>query len=201
MVKYGLISIPAAVGIGVLSKPVMWVLYPQKESIDLASSLLSLLAVSVVFYAMSTLSNAVLQSVGKLNSPVINSAIALVLQTGILIAMLQFLPEAFGPYYYIAAMVCYSLIVCILNAVSIRRSVSYKQEVGKTFVKPLLASAIMGIVAFGVYQGLYLLTKINIVALGIAVCMAVPLYFVLVIRMGAVCETELRSMPKGKPPQ
>ena len=192
-----LISIPAAVGISVLSKPVMWVLYPQKESIDLASSLLSLLAVSVVFYAMSTLSNAVLQSVGKLNSPVINSAIALVLQTGILIAMLQFLPEAFGPYYYIAAMVCYSLIVCILNAVSIRRSVSYKQEVGKTFVKPLLASAIMGIVAFGVYQGLYLLMKINIVALGIAVCVAIPLYFVLVIRMGAVCETELRSMPKG----
>lgn len=192
-----LISIPAAVGIGVLSKPVMWVLYPQKESIDLASSLLSLLAVSVVFYAMSTLSNAVLQSVGKLNSPVINSAIALVLQTGILIAMLQFLPEAFGPYYYIAAMVCYSLVVCILNAVSIRRSVAYKQEVGKTFVRPFFASAIMGIVAFGVYQGLYLLTKINIIALAVAVCVVVPLYFMLVIRMGAVTEEELRSMPKG----
>ncbi len=193
-----LISIPAAVGIGVLAKPVMWVLYPQKESIDLASALLSFLAVSVVFYAMSTLSNAVLQSVGKLNSPVINAAISLLVQTGVLIAMLQFMDEVYAPYYYIIAMVCYSVLVCILNAVSIRRSVNYKQEIGKTFVRPFLAAAIMGAVAFLVYQGLYLLTKINILALAVSVVIAVMIYFVLVIKLGAVTEEELIAMPKGR---
>ena len=193
-----LISIPAAVGIGVLAKPVMWVLYPQKESIDLASALLSLLAVSVVFYAMSTLSNAVLQSVGKLNSPVINAAISLVVQTGVLIAMLRYMDEAYAPYYYIIAMVCYSMLVCILNAVSIRRSVKYKQEIGRTFVRPFLAAAVMGVVAFLVYQGCYLLTKINILALAIAVVIAVMIYFVLVIKLGAVTEEELIAMPKGR---
>lgn len=192
-----LISIPAAVGIGVLAKPVMWVLYPQKESIDLASKLLMLLSVSVIFYAMSTLSNAVLQSVGKLNSPVINAAIALVLQTGALIAMLLFLPEEYGPFYYIAAMVCYSLFVCILNAISIRRSVEYKQEFDKTFARPFLAAAVMGAAAFGVYFGLYLLTKINVIALAVAVGIAIVVYFVFVIRLGAVSEEELKSMPKG----
>ena len=193
-----LISIPAAVGIGVLAKPVMWVLYPQKESIDLASALLSLLAVSVVFYAMSTLSNAVLQSVGKLNSPVINAAISLVVQTGVLIAMLRYMDEAYAPYYYIIAMVCYSMLVCVLNAVSIRRSVKYKQEIGRTFVRPFLAAAVMGVVAFLVYQGCYLLTKINILALAIAVVIAVMIYFVLVIKLGAVTEEELIAMPKGR---
>lgn len=192
-----LISIPAAVGIGVLAKPVMWVLYPQRESIDLASSLLMLLSVSVIFYAMSTLSNAVLQSVGKLNSPVINAALALVIQTGILIMMLLLLPEKYGPYYYIGAMVCYSFFVCVFNAISIRRSVKYKQEIGKTFVIPVFSSVIMGIVAFGVYQGFYFLIKINVIALGLAVGIAVFVYFVLVIRMGAVTEDELKSMPKG----
>lgn len=193
-----LISIPAAVGIGVLAKPVMWVLYPQKESIDLASALLSLLAVSVVFYAMSTLSNAVLQSVGKLNSPVINAAISLVVQTGVLIAMLRYMDEVYAPYYYIIAMVCYSMLVCVLNAVSIRRSVKYKQEIGRTFVRPFLAAAVMGVVAFLVYQGCYLLTKINILALAIAVVIAVMIYFVLVIKLGAVTEEELIAMPKGR---
>lgn len=192
-----LISIPAAVGIGVLAKPVMWVLYPQKESIDLASSLLMLLSVSVIFYAMSTLSNAVLQSVGKLNSPVINAALALVIQTGILIMMLLLLPEKYGPYYYIGAMVCYSFFVCVFNAISIRRSVKYKQEIGKTFAIPVFSSVIMGIVAFGVYQGFYFLIKINVIALGLSVGIAVFVYFVLVIRMGAVTEDELKSMPKG----
>lgn len=192
-----LISIPAAVGIGVLAKPVMWLLYPQKESIDLASALLSLLAVSVIFYAMSTLSNAVLQSVGKLNSPVINSGIALILQTGLLLVMLRFLPKEYGPFYYILAMVCYSLMVCILNAFSIRRSVKYRQEIEKTFVRPILAATVMGVMAFGVYMGIYLLMKVSVVALAVAVCVAAFVYFVLVIRMGAVTEEELRSMPKG----
>lgn len=192
-----LISIPAAVGIGVLAKPIMWILYPQKESIDLASALLSLLAVSVIFYAMSTLSNAVLQSIGKLNSPVINAAIALVIQTIALVLMLLFLDEAYGPFYYIAAMICYSLLICILNAISIRRNLQYKQEFDRTFLRPLLSAIVMGAVAFGIYYGLYALVSINILALAVAVVVAVFVYFVLVIRMGAVTEDELRSMPKG----
>ncbi len=192
-----LISIPAAVGIGVLAKPIMWVLYPQKESIDLASSLLSLLAVSVIFYAMSTLSNAVLQSIGKLNSPVINAAVALVIQTAILVLMLRFMSDAYGPFYYIAAMVCYSLFICLLNAIAIRKNLKYKQEMLNTFLKPLLAAVIMGVIAFGIYHGLYMLISINVLALTVAVAAAVFVYFVLVIKMGAVSEEELRSMPKG----
>ena len=47
------------------------------------------------------------------------------------------------------------------------------------------------------YYGLYALTSINILALTIAVVMAVLVYFILVIKMGAVSEEELRSMPKG----
>lgn len=192
-----LISIPAAVGIGVLAKPIMWVLYPQKESINLASALLSLLAISVVFYAMSTLSNAVLQSIGKLNSPVINAAIALVLQTGVLIAMLSILNEKYAPFYYIIAMVSYSLLICIFNAISIRKNLNYKQEIDKTFLRPFLSAAVMGVVAFVVYQGLHALLSVNIVALAVALVAAVMIYFVMVIRMGAVTEDELRSMPKG----
>ena len=192
-----LISIPAAVGIGVLAKPIMWVLYPQKESIDLASALLSVLAVSVIFYAISTLSNAVLQAIGRLNAPVINAAIALVIQTVVLVVMLLFMDETYAPYYYILAMVCYSFLMCVFNAISLKKHLKYSQEMGRTFVKPILAAMVMGIAAFLIYQVLYALTSVNIVALAVAVVIAVLLYFVLVIRLGAVTAEELRSMPKG----
>lgn len=86
-----LISIPAAVGLCVLAKPVTQVLFPQKESLDMAAGLLCALAVSVIFYALSTLSNAVLQGIGKVNVPVINSAIALVVQTGAAVVLLLLL--------------------------------------------------------------------------------------------------------------
>lgn len=192
-----LISIPAAVGIGVLAKPVMLVLYPQKASLDLSSALLSVLAVSVVFYAVSTLSNAVLQSIGRLNSPVVNAAAALALQTAALGGMIYGLDGEYGPYYYVAAIVLYSFLMCLLNGFSMKRHLGYRQEADKTFLRPLLASAVMGAAAFGVYQGLYLLLGSNILSLAAAVAVGAFIYFILIIRLGAVTEEEMRGMPKG----
>ncbi len=192
-----LISIPAAVGLAVLAKPVMLVLYPQKESIDLSSSLLAALSVSVIFYAMSTLSNAVLQSIGRLNSPVINAAVALVIQTGALAGMLYGLDEKYGSYYYVLAIIIYSFLMCLLNSISIRKHLGYRQEADRTFFRPALAAGIMGAAAYGVYQGLYLLFHINIIALAFAVAVAVLVYFALIVMMGAVTRDELLSMPKG----
>lgn len=192
-----LISIPAAVGIGVLAKPIMLVLYPQKESLELSSMLLSVLAVSVVFYAVSTLSNAVLQSIGKLNSPVFNAATALVLQTAALAGMLYFMDAKFGPYYYVTAIILYSFLMCLLNGIAVKRYLGYHQEAIKTFLLPSLAAAIMGVISFFLYQGVYMLLQMNIPALAVSVLAGMTVYFVLIIRLDAVTEEELRSMPKG----
>lgn len=192
-----LISIPAAVGIGVLAKPVMLVLYPQKASIDLSSALLAVLAVSVIFYAISTLSNAVLQSIGRLNSPVINAAFALLLQTAALVGMIYGLDAEYGPYYYAAAIVIYAFLMCLFNGFSIKKHLGYRQEADKTFLRPVIASAVMGAVAFGVYQGLYYLLHTNIVSLAAAVAVGAAIYFILVIRLEAVTEEEMKAMPKG----
>lgn len=192
-----LISIPAAVGIGVLSKPVMLVLYPQKESLNLSAMLLSVLAVSVVFYAISTLSNAVLQSIGKLNSPVINAAFALVLQTAALAGMLYFWDEKFGPYYYVTAIILYSFLMCVLNGIAVKKHLSYQQETVKTFLLPLAAAIVMGGISFLTYQGLYMLLHMNIPALAVAVLVGAAVYFILIIRFDAVTEEEMQSMPKG----
>lgn len=192
-----LISIPAAVGMGVLAKPVMLVLYPQKASIDLSSSLLMVLSVSVIFYAVSTLSNAVLQSIGRLNSPVINAAIALVLQTGGLAAMIFFLDESYGPYYYAVTIILYAFLMCVLNGAALRKHLRYKQEVGRTFVRPVLASAVMGAAAFFIYRGMYLLLHSNLVALTVAVVLAAAVYFIMILLLGAVTEDEMKMLPKG----
>ena len=60
-----LISIPSAVGLCVLAYPVMQVLFPQRDTIDLAVGLLRIGCVSVVFYCLSTVTNGVLQGIGK----------------------------------------------------------------------------------------------------------------------------------------
>ena len=123
---------------------------------------------------------------------------ALAIQSGALAAMLLFLDESYAPYYYIIAMACYSLLISIFNSISIRKNLKYRQEMGNTFLKPFLSAAVMGVVAFGVYHGLYALLPVNILALFVSVVVAVIVYFVLVIRMGAMTEDELSGMPKGK---
>lgn len=198
-----LISIPAAVGIGVLARPVMMVLFPQLDSLELASRLLMGLAATVVFYGLSTLTNAVLQGIGKVNTPVVNAVAAIIIQTAVLVSVLYY--TDFGIYGVMAATVLYSLIMCILNNIFMRKYLGYKQEIDKTFVRPLFSAVMMGAAAWGVYEGMaYVLALfmesvyfMNLIAFSVAACVGVLIYFVLVIKLKAVKEADLKGLPKG----
>ena len=189
------LSIPSAVGLTVLAKPVTLLLYPQKASVDTVSYLLAALRISLIFYALSTISNAVLQGIGKVNLPVVNAAVALVIQTVVLVPLL--LTTDLGLYTLVIATVLYSFLMCILNGISVKKELKYKQEIIKTFLLPGWAAILMGAAAFGVYHGLYLLIHMNVVCLAAAILVAVPIYFVLTIKMGAVGRKDLLALPKG----
>ncbi len=191
-----LIAIPAAVGIGVLAKPVVSFLFPGQTSLDLAADLLRALSVTVVFYSLSTLTNAVLQAIGKVNIPVINAFIALVVQTAVLVPCLWF--TDLNLYCLAIAAIVYSLLMCILNGASVKKYLNYRQNILKVFVLPAVASAIMGAAAYGVYAGLYALIKSNAVALICAVIVAVAVYGVLILKMGVLNRNDIVAMPKGK---
>ncbi len=199
-----LISIPAAVGIGVLARPVMMVLFPQMESLELASRLLMGLSATVVLYGLSTLTNAVLQGIGKVNTPVINAVIAIAVQTAVLVSILYY--TDWGVYGVMAATVLYSLFMCILNNIFMRKYLGYKQEIDKTFVRPVFSAVLMGAAAYGIYEGMsYVLALfmesayfMNLVAFGTAALIGAMLYFVLVIKLKAVKESDLKGLPKGR---
>ncbi|MED9904243.1 MAG: polysaccharide biosynthesis protein [Lachnospiraceae bacterium] len=198
-----LIAIPAAVGIGVLARPITWLLFAQKESVDTASKLLMALSASVIFYSLSTLTNTVLQGIGKVKVPVHNAAISLVVQTVTVSGLLYF--TDMDLYSLVIAMLVYSGMMCILNQLSIRRYMGYRQEIFRTFVTPLVAAAFMGAAAFGTYQGIaYLLHAgqypshmSNMLALFPAVLVGAIVYFVLEIVLKGISEAELRALPKG----
>ena len=192
-----LISIPCAVGIGVLAKPVMMVIFPQPDSLEIASILLAGMSVSIVFYGLSTLTQGILQSIGRMKSPIINASAAVVLHGAVMVAMMLFLDERYSLYYYVFATVLYALILCVLNQISVHRHLVYRQEFFRAFFLPVAASVIMGAAAYGIYQGVYYISRINILSLSLAALLGALLYFVLVIRWRAVSEEELRGMPKG----
>lgn len=191
-----LIAIPATVGIAVLPKPIMQFIFPQKESLDIASGLLAALAVTVVLYGLSTLTNAVLQGIGKVNTPVIHAVIALVIQVAGLIALLLY--TDLGLYALAAANVIYSLVVCVLNQLSVRKHLEYRMDAVKFFLKPAFSALIMGAVVFGIYHGLMFVLPVSRLVLIVAIAAGVCVYGAILLLIGGVTEDELWDFPKGE---
>ena len=189
-----LISIPSSVGLFVLAHPIVKLLFPQKASLDTAVAVLRVLAISVVFYGLSTLTNAVLQGIGKVNLPVWHALAALIVQVVVLVVLLVF--TDMNLYALAIANICYSLLMCILNSRAVNKYLEYKENAMQTFVRPFFAAACMGVVAYGVYF-VFALMMDERIALIPALLVAVIVYFIFVIKFRAVTEEELRAIPKG----
>ncbi len=190
-----LIAIPAAVGIGVLAKPVVSFLFPGQTNLDLAAALLCTLSLTVIFYSLSTLTNAVLQGIGKVNQPVINAAVALLVQTAVLVICLFF--TNMNLYALVIATNVYSLLMCILNGISVRKFLGYRERVMKTFVLPGVAAVLMGVVVYLVYYGLYKVLAMNVVVLPVSVIVGAVVYGVCIMKFGVLNRADLLAMPKG----
>lgn len=187
-----ILAIPCAVGLAVLGKPIIAMLF--KGEVEIPAMLLKIGSVAVIFYSMSTLSNGVLQGIDKLNVPVRNAAIALVLHLVILYVALDKMD--LGLYGVVIACVSFAFIMCVLNWLSIKRYLHYKQEIVRTFIIPLIASGVMGGVCYGanyfISKSLGLMLSV-VISIGIGVVV----YFVLLIKLGGVREKEIRSFPGG----
>lgn len=191
-----LIAIPSMVGIFVLAEPVVSFLFPGQSNIPLAGALLRALSVTVVFYSLSTLTNAVLQGIGKVTTPVYHAAIALVVQTLVLIPCLIF--TELNLYCIAIATIVYSFLMCVLNQRAVRKYLDYKQDMKKIFALPFLASVIMGIVAYFVYKLLFAVLKSNVVSLLVSVAIAAFVYGILILKLGVLNKDDILAMPKGK---
>lgn len=191
-----IISIPSAAGLFALAKPVMYFLFPRSdEVVTLAGRLLMALSFSVILYALSTLSNSILQGLGRVNVPVLNAGVALIVQTGVSLFLL--LNTEMDLYGLAIANILYSGIMCVLNQIALRKTIDYRQEWKTTFLLPGAAAIIMGGAARGVYELMYLLTESMRISLIPAVLVGIIAYFVALLLLKAMSEEELRELPKG----
>lgn len=194
-----IVMIPCAVGLTVLADPIIHLLFPTAT--DLGGKLLMMGSITVVFYGLSTLSNGILQGLGKMNIPVKNAFTGVIIQTIFLVPVLYF--TKLNTYALVLAMVVFSLVMCVLNAHAIQKYAGYKQDLKKTFIKPMIAAIFMGVATFITYQLAHLVTRYlgnylgNAVAVLIAIMVACFVYMIGVVKIGAIEENEIAAMPKG----
>ena len=202
-----IIAIPSAVGLAVLARPITMLMFPQMESLELASSLLSLLAVTVIFYSISTITNAALQSIGRMNLPLVSAGIALVVQTVVLVLLLRFTDLDVRALVLVS--ILYSVMIFAVNQYYLRRFLGIRQDVRRDYLQPLVCAALMGAAAKAVY---YLVSMVaepmrnlpkgfyfhNLAATAAALLAAVLVYGYTMVRSGTIRRKDLLSMPKGQ---
>ncbi len=184
------ISIPAAIGLAVLAYPITRLLFPNTNGT--AGTLLLIGAVTIIFNTNSNVSNGVLQGIGKANLPMWNAAIALVINVGLLVALLQL--TSLGIYAVLVATIVYSIVICILNDISMKKYIHYKNPWGTVYLCPLLASIPMGVAAGGIYYLLELVTGSNLISLLFAIAIGGMIY----LSFYTTIMTKLKAMEKRR---
>lgn len=187
------LCIPAAVGMCVLADPIMHLLFPSTTA--LAGKLLMAGAVSVIFYSLSTITNGVLQGIGKPSLPVRHAALSLVINVAVLAVLTKFTP--LGIYSVMIATIAYSLAMCILNGRSVTKHLDYHMDVSNMFLRPLAAAVLMGGAAVVVYYGLHRVISSNVICLLPAILVAVVVYGLGYLYIAHPSKELLRRFPGG----
>ena len=190
-----IITIPCAVGMAALAKPILTMLYPSLETgRPLAVGIMQAGALLIILYAFSTLTTGILQGLGKLQTPLINNAAALVIHFILLYVMLT--AGNLNIYAVVWSNICFALIVSVLNAIAIARFLHYRQEWKRTFLIPVIVSIIMGAAAYLVYQ-LFHLVFGNTISVLFAILAGVATYGIGLISFKGITVEEIAALPKG----
>ena len=190
-----LIAIPSAVGIGVLAKPIMNLLFPTSVDPSKVSLMLMLGAATVVFYSLSTITNGILQGIDKMKLPVIHAAISLV--TYVIVLIILLFTTDLNIFAVVFSDMLFSVMMCIMNHHSLRKHLGFKQEWKRTFVMPLICAAVMGVLCRLLYQGLYALIGSNAVSVIISIIFAIIVYALALVLSKTITKNELLAFPGG----
>jgi len=196
----GLISLPCGVGLSVVAGPVMGLLGGYTgEKLQLATSILTVMGISIFFYGVIQYTNVVLQSHGYAHIPVINTLVCGGVKLGV-VYLLVGNPRIGIVGAPVGMLLCY-LCIGVMNLIAIAKVVPLKARLLQNLLRPLLPAAIMGAAVFAVYRLLQWLPGVGgsrVILCGVPVAVGVAVYLVAVVLCKAISKEDCLLLPKGE---
>lgn len=186
-----LFSVPSAVGLAALSGPILKFIFND----TLASRLLAITSIAIIFVSLVQVTNSILQAYGKMHVPVINMLVGCIVKIALNYYLVG-MPGINIDGAPIATVACY-LIIAILNFAYLIKLTGFKFSVAELVIKPLAASG--GMAALSVFT----INMMNSSGLGsrLAVLPAIAVggiaYMLLIFLVGAVKESDILMLPMG----
>ncbi len=190
-----IIGYPCAIGLMVLAKPILLLLYPsQAESAANAASILVIMAFGLIFLSITQTLTGVLQGVDKQMIPVKNLLIGMVFKI-VITWVLVGIPSINVNGAAVGTVVAY-IVAISLNMRAVKKYTGVKVDNTLTFVRPLISSVIMGVFAFGAYK-LFMLAGHNSIATLLSVAVGGAIYVIMIFLTKSITKEELSVLPKG----
>lgn len=190
-----IIGVPCTLGLMILAEPIMTLIYPmQMDSAVNASGCLLLMAIGVIFIAISQTMAGVLQGLGKPSYAVYALLVGVVVKgisTYILVGMdsLNIEGAAIGSSLAYAA-------IAYVNFKLVQKETETRFNYKLSVVKPIIAGLVMSIIVLITYfvgsavMGQRLATVLSIAAGAVA-------YGITLIKIKAILPEEMKALPKG----
>ncbi|MGE4213564.1 MAG: polysaccharide biosynthesis C-terminal domain-containing protein [Anaerotignaceae bacterium] len=187
------ISIPAAVGMGVLAHQILLMLFPTVPD---GGDLLAIGSVSIVFLALSQIVTGTLQGIGKVKTPAVNAACGAVVKI-ILNYVLIVIPSINVKGAVISTIVCYML-ASTLNLRALIKATRFTPDLNGALVKPTLAALFMGLACYFSYKGFFALNVGNTIATLFAIIVSIGVYGFVMLIIKGITRDDLGVVPGGK---
>ena len=196
----GLLSLPCAVGLMVLSGPIMALLGGYSgEKLQLASTLLALLGISIFLHAVVQLTNAIMQAHNHAKAPVVNMLLSGIMKLAV-VYILSGNPSIGILAVPLGTALC-NLCIAILNLFVMRRYVPQKPAILTNVLRSFLPAAIMGVVVFLTQKGIVLLLGADvssIILCGIPIAVGGCIYLICAVVLKSITRDDCLLLPKGE---
>ena len=193
-----LMAMPCAMGLFVLAEPVTALLGGYAGTkLALATSLMRILSVCIVFNATVLLTNAMMQAHGHVVLPVVNMFVGGILKL-VAIFVLTGNPHIGILGTPIGSFICY-VSITVLNLISVRKVLKDPPKILKQMLRGFLSAAIMGVFAFGAWYGLKALgITSNLILCALPILVGVVVYLVSAVTLKAITREDCLLLPKGE---
>jgi len=190
-----IISIPCAIGMSVLSGPILSLLFKDKSSVESAAPLLSILSIGVFFTAMLTITTSILQSHGLQKKTIISMYSGVLVK--LILNVILISNPSIGIYGAPIATVIGYFAMAAINFYFIIRHIGIRVEFFSNFLKAFSASAISSIVTIAVYR---LISDLGYPTIGtiLSVIATAVVYFILLLLFNGIQKNDIVLLPKGQ---
>ncbi len=187
-----LFSLPCTIGLSVMAKPILFLLYSNTSS----GKMLEILAVACVWVTLVSVSTSILQAAGKVWIPVVNMLIGAAVK---IVANVVFvsMPSVNILGLSISSNLCY-FVIAALDLYWVMKVTSVKLKLLDCLVKPLFATGAMGVGTLFCYRFLENVLPVVKLATVISIGVGCVIYLAVLLLVGGVKQEDVEMLPKGE---